>query len=100
MECPAKWKKQESAIIPKVGDSLECSNYRTTALISHTSNTLLYMILSRHDKKKVETRLADGQAGFREGKSTADMFCALQILIEKVDVISTKILHVKGTMSL
>ena len=58
MECPAEWKKKEFVIIPKAGDSLECSNYPTIALISHTSNTLLYKILIRL-KKKVEIQLAD-----------------------------------------
>lgn len=32
----------------------------------------------------MEFETAEEQAGFRQGKGTADMFCALQILIEKV----------------
>ena len=50
---------------------------------------LLYIILflSRL-KKKVETELADKQAGFRASTGTADIFGALHILIEKIDDIS------------
>ena len=33
----------------------------------------------------MEFEVADEQAGFREGRGTADMLCALQVLIEKVN---------------
>ena len=45
--------------------------------------TTLYIILNRL-KDKIEFEVADEQAGFREGRGTADMLCALQSLIEKV----------------
>ena len=62
----------------------ECGNYRTIALLSHTSKILLYIILQRL-KAKIEFELADEQAGFREKRSAADMLCSLQVLIEKIN---------------
>ena len=35
------WKKSVFIPIPKKGDAKECSNYRTIALISHTSKVML-----------------------------------------------------------
>ena len=33
----------------------------------------------------MDFEVAEEQAGFREGRGTADMLCALQVLIEKVN---------------
>ena len=71
-------------MLHKSGDQKECSNYRTIALISHLSKILLYIILNRL-KEKMEQEISDEQAGFRQGRGTADMLCALQLLIEKVN---------------
>ena len=38
---PQKWKRSVSIPIPKKGNAKECSNYYTTALISHTSKVML-----------------------------------------------------------
>ena len=81
---PEEWKKQEFVVLFKSGDMKECSNYRTIALISHISKILLYIILKRLTKK-MEAEISEEQAGFRQGRGTADMLCALQILIEKVN---------------
>ena len=35
-------------------------------------------------KQKLEFEISEEQAGFRQGRGTADMLCALQVLIEKV----------------
>ena len=83
MEWPKEWKQQEFVVLHKSGDKKECSNYRTIALISHISKILLYIILKRL-KLKMEFEISEEQAGFRQGRGTADMLCALQILIEKV----------------
>lgn len=83
-EWPEDWKQQELVMLHKAGDPKECSNYRTIALISHTSKILLHIILNRL-KAKIEFELAEEQAGFRAGRSTGDMLCALQILIEKLN---------------
>ena len=81
---PKEWRQQEFVLLPKSGDKKICSNYRTIALISHISKILLYIILNRL-KIKIESEVAEEQAGFREGRGTADMLCALQCLIEKVN---------------
>ena len=80
---PQDWKQQEMVMLHKAGDSKKCGNYRTIALISHTSKILLYIILERI-KEKVKRELAEEQAGFRPGRGTGDMLCAIQILIEKL----------------
>ena len=59
-------------VIYKAGNSKECTNYRTIALISHASKILLQILLNRM-RKKIEMELPDEQAGFRPGRSTADM---------------------------
>ena len=64
-------------VIYKAGNSKECTNYRTIALISHASKILLQILLNR---MRIEMELPDEQAGFRPGRSTADMI--IQVLIE------------------
>ena len=51
------------------GDLNQCANYRTIALVSHTSKILLRIILERI-RIKIETEIADKQAGFRQGRAT------------------------------
>ena len=38
---PQDWKRSVFIPIPKTGNGEECSNYRTTALISHASKVML-----------------------------------------------------------
>ena len=38
---PQDWKRSVFILIPKKGNTRECSNYRTIALISRTSNIML-----------------------------------------------------------
>ncbi|GFO04978.1 endonuclease-reverse transcriptase [Plakobranchus ocellatus] len=80
---PAEWKKQEIVMLHKAGDPKDCGNYRTIALISHTSKIMLYIILER-PKAKIENELAEEQSGFRPGRGTSDMLCSIQVMIEKV----------------
>ena len=49
----------------------ECSNYRTTALISHTSKVMLKILQARF-QQQVNHELPDVQAGFRKGRGTTD----------------------------
>jgi len=42
---PQDWQRSVLIPIPKKGNAKECSNYRTIALISHTSNVLFYVLL-------------------------------------------------------
>ena len=39
-QCPQDWKRSVFIPIPKKGNAKECSNYRTIALISHTSKVI------------------------------------------------------------
>ena len=80
---PTDWKLQEFVMLYKSGDIKDCNNYRTIALISHTSKILLIIILNRM-KGKVEAELSDCQAGYRKNRGTVDMLFILQILIEKI----------------
>ena len=70
-------------MLHKGENAKECGNYRTIALISHTSKILLIIILKRL-KLKVEEDLSDCQAGYRSNHGTTDMLFVLQLLIEKV----------------
>ena len=40
-QCPQDWKRSVLIPIAKKGNAKECSNYRTTALISHASKVML-----------------------------------------------------------
>ena len=44
---PQDWKRSVFIPIPKKGHAKECSNYRTTALISHTSKVMLKILQAR-----------------------------------------------------
>ena len=55
----------------KKGNAKECSNYRTTALISHASKVMLKILQARF-QQYVNRELPDVQAGFRKGRGTRD----------------------------
>ena len=80
---PEDWKIQEFVVLFKSGDPKLCSNYRTIALISHTSKILLLIIVD-HLKRKLESEQPEEQAAYRKGRGTRDMLVCLQVLIEKV----------------
>ena len=44
---PQDWKRPVFIPIPKKGNAKECSNYRTTALISHASKVMLKILQAR-----------------------------------------------------
>ena len=56
---------------PKERNAKECSNYRTIALISHTSKVMLKILQARL-QQYVNHELTDVQAGFRKGRGTRD----------------------------
>ena len=58
-------------MIPKKGNTKECSNYHTIALISHASKVML-KILQVRLPKYVNQELPDIQAGFRKGRGIRD----------------------------
>jgi len=60
----------------------ECSNYRTIALISHTSKVMLKILKARL-QQYVNCELPDVQAGFRKGRGTRDQTANICWIIEK-----------------
>ena len=68
--------------IPKKGDAKECSNYRTTALISHASKVMLKILQARL-QQYVNHEHPDVQAGFRKGRGTRDQIANICWVIEK-----------------
>ena len=49
-QCPQDWKRLVFIPIPKKGNAKECSNYRTIALISHTSKVMLKILQARFEQ--------------------------------------------------
>ena len=67
---------------PIFGDAKECSNYLTTALISHASKVML-KILQAMLQQHVNHELPDAQAGFRKGRGTRDQISNIHWIIKK-----------------
>ena len=78
---PQDWKRSVIPV-PKKGNAKECSNYRTIALISHTSKVMLKILQARL-QQYVNRELPDVQAGFRKGRETRDQIANIQWIIEK-----------------
>ena len=79
---PEEWTKSLLITIPKKGGRMECSNYRTIALISHLSKVLLTVILERL-KPVLEHCLSEEQGGFRKDHSTVQQILTLRLANEK-----------------
>ena len=60
----------------------ECSNYRTTALISHASKVML-QILQASLQQYLNGELSVVQAGFRKGRGTRDQIANIRWSIKK-----------------
>ena len=61
--------------IPKKGNTKECSNYGTFALISHASKVMFKIIL--------HCEIPDVQAGMRKGRGTRDQIANIRWIIKK-----------------
>ena len=68
---PQDWKRSVFIQIPKKGNTKECSNYHTIALISHASK-VMFNILQARLQQYMNRELPDVQAGFRKGRGTRD----------------------------
>ena len=68
--------------IPKKLNAKECSNYHTTALISHASKVMLKILQARL-QQYVNHELSDVQAGFRKGRGTRDQITNIHWIIKK-----------------
>ena len=65
-----------------MGNAKECSNYRTTALISHASKVILKILQARL-QQYVNCKLPDVQTGFTKGRGTKDQIANILWIIEK-----------------
>ena len=79
---PQDWKRSVFIPIPKKGNAKECSNYRTIALISHTSKVMLKILQARL-QQYMNREVPDVQAGFRKGRGTRDQIANIQWIIKK-----------------
>ena len=79
---PQDWKRSVFIPVPKKGNAKECSNYHTTALISHASKAML-KILQVRLQQYVNLELPDVKAGFRKGRGTRDQIANICWIIEK-----------------
>ena len=79
---PQDWKRSVFIPIPKKGDAKECSNYRTIALISHTSKVMLKILQARL-QQYMNCELPDVQAGFRKGRGIRDQIANISGSSEK-----------------
>ena len=67
---------------PKEGNAKECSDYCTTALISHASKVMLKILQARL-QQYVNCELPDVQAGFRKSRGTRDQIANICWIIKK-----------------
>ena len=71
--------------ISKKGNAKECSNYCTTALISHASKVMLKILQARL-QQYVNRELPDVQVDFRKGRGTRDQIINICWIIKKARV--------------
>ena len=81
---PQDWKRSVCIPIPKKGNAKECSNYRTIALISHSSKIMLKILQARL-QQYVNRECLDVKAGFRKGRRTRDQTGNIHWIIEKAE---------------
>ena len=79
---PQDWKRSVFIPIPKKGNAKECSNYRTIALVSHTSQVMLKTVQTRL-QQYMNHELPDVQASFRKGRGTGDQIANISWITEK-----------------
>ena len=79
---PQECKRSVFIPVPKKGNAKECSNYRTTALISQASK-VMFKILQARLQQYVNCELPDVQAGFRKSRGTRDQIANICWIIEK-----------------
>ena len=79
---PQDWKRSIFIPIPKKVNAKECSNYHTTALISHAIKVMLKVLQARL-QQYLNKELPDVQAGLRKGRETRDQIANIRWVIEK-----------------
>ena len=88
---PQDWKRSVFVPIPKKDNAKEYSNYRTIALISHTSKVMLKILQARL-QWYMNHELPDVQAGFRKGIGTRDQIANICWITEKARVLEKHLL--------
>ena len=79
---PQTGKKSVFTPIPKKDNAKECSNYRTTALISHASKVMLKSLQAKF-QQYVNHEIPDVNAGFRKGRGTRYQIANICWIIKK-----------------
>ena len=79
---PQDWKRSVFIPIPKKGNTKECSNYHTIALILHASKVMLKILQARL-QQYMNHEIPDVQAGFRKGRGIRDQITNVCWIIEK-----------------
>ena len=87
---PQDWKRSVVIPIPKKGNAKECSNYRTTVLISHASKVMLKILQARL-QQYMNREIPNVQAGFRKGRGTRDQIANICWIMEKARVFQKNI---------
>ena len=82
LQWPQDWKRSVFIAVPKKGNAKECSNYCTTALISHVSKVTLKILQARL-QQYMNWELLDVQSGFRKGRGTRDQIANILWIIDK-----------------
>ena len=91
------WKRSVFIPIPKKGNTKECSNYRTIALISQASKVMLKNLQARL-QQYVNHELPDVQVGFRKGRGTWDQIVNIRWIMEKATELERKSISALLTM--
>ena len=76
------WKRSVFIPIPKKGNTKECSNYHTIALILHASKVMLKILQGRYQQYVIQ-KLSDVQGGFRKGRGIRDQIANIRWIKEK-----------------
>ena len=79
---PQDWKRSVFISIPKKASVKECSNYCTTALISHACKVMIKILQARL-QQYVNCELPDVQAGVNKGRGTRDKITNILWIIKK-----------------
>ena len=79
---PQDWKRSVFIPIPNKGNAVECSNYCTVALLSHTSKGTLKILQARL-QQYMNRELPDVQAAFRKGRGNRDQIAKIHWIIKK-----------------
>jgi sorting nexin-29 len=79
---PEQWREGIICPIYKIGDRLDCKNYRPITLLN-TAYKILAILLNKRLIQIIENKLGDFQMGFRKNRSTIDNIFIVRQIFEK-----------------